>query len=90
MRRFSVLPRGILSFRTDTSYAILVVCDADCEDVDAYLYLGSLIDEDIEPDNYPLIRHVAQFSTRYRIEVRMEECGAPRCTYNVGVFRAIG
>jgi hypothetical protein len=69
----------------------LGVCDDDCSDLDLALRDASdnLLDEDIDPDSYPIVvlEQVSQAPGNVTVEVSMATCTVEPCYYAVGVFR---
>jgi hypothetical protein len=53
-------------------------CDADCFDLDLFLYdavTGELVDQDVEPDAVPYV--IAPWEGDFVIEVTMPDCDHP-------------
>jgi hypothetical protein len=72
-------------------YAIIAVCDADCDDVDLFLsnLYGEIVSSDDEPDDTPLVTVPAGrpgVRMKYRIKVSMESCKSSPCYYGIGIF----
>ena len=73
------------------SYRVLAVCDNDCTDIDLYLYGmdGSLLDSDVELDDFPWVdteELKTGASRQYRVEVGMPSCSANPCRFALSVF----
>ena len=77
-----------IKLRTNTSYAIVGVCDRDYRDVDITLYdrAGNRIASDFKNDDTPFIRINPNRSGAYRIRVSMANCKTNFCYYGVGAF----
>jgi hypothetical protein len=77
-----------INLRAGTSYAIIGVCDRDCQDLDIVLYdrAGNVIASDLQNDDTPLVRINPNRSGTYRIRVNMASCNNNPCYYGVGVF----
>lgn len=58
-------------------------CDSDCTDIDMYLYdgYGNLLEQDIEPDAYPVV--IAPYDGEFFIQVTMPSCNAEACAVEV-------
>jgi hypothetical protein len=71
-----------------TSYAIIGVCDEDCNDLDLAVYdaNGRLVASDIEKDDIPFIAIQPRWSARFIIKVLMPSCGNSPCRYGIGVL----
>jgi len=77
-----------LSLRQGKSYAIIGVCDNDCQDVDLALFddNGNLIASDLQRDDTPMVRVTPRWSARFTVRVRMSSCSNAPCRYGIGVF----
>ena len=73
-------------------YALLGVCDEDCEDIDLYLYdeKGNEIDSDAASDDFPIVLVYPSSRTRYRVQVNMYSCEVEPCYYAVGLYQGGG
>lgn len=69
-------------------YAIIGVCDSDCQDMDIAVYdqNGNLVGSDTETDNIPVVEVSPQWDGPFSIQVSMPTCSASYCYYGVGVF----
>jgi hypothetical protein len=69
-------------------YALIGVCDDDCEDMDMQLYNddGDLVKEDAQPDATPVVSVVPRRTQVYTIRMIMERCDGNPCFYGLGVF----
>lgn len=68
-------------------YVIMAVCDEGCDDIDLRLFSGStLVDEDIEDDDYPVVQVSPGSARTYRIEVVMASCDASPCRYGLAIY----
>ncbi|HEY9802966.1 MAG TPA: hypothetical protein V6D25_21565 [Leptolyngbyaceae cyanobacterium] len=77
-----------INLRQGVSYAILGVCDEDCNDLDIELYddNGNLIAYDTKPDDRPFITVRPRWNARFRIKVLMPGCSNAPCRYGIGAF----
>ncbi|GEM_PF-5072668 len=77
-----------LQLKEGKNYAILGVCDKDCEDIDLKLYdhNGKIIDYDTSSDNTPLVTVKAEEAQELKIKVEMSTCAVAPCYYGIGVF----
>jgi uncharacterized membrane protein len=71
-----------------TSYAVLALCDSDCDDVDLTLLdaSGTEVDSDIDTDDFPMVMASPAATSSYTVRVRMYTCSVAPCRYAVGVF----
>lgn len=77
-----------LTLEGDRPYAIVGACDADCSDMDFWLYdeNDNLIDSDTSTDDVPVVRVTPSWSGEFRVRVKMYACSANPCYYGIGVF----
>ena len=77
-----------LRLSAEREYALVGACDADCDDMDFWLYdeNDNLIDSDTSTDDVPIVRVTPRWSGTFRIRVRMYECSVEPCYYGSGVF----
>lgn len=77
-----------VTLRADREYAFVGACDADCSDMDFWLYdeNDNLIDEDTGIDDVPIVRVTPRWSGTFRVRVRMYACSTEPCYYGIGVF----
>jgi hypothetical protein len=70
-----------------TEYVMRGICDEDCTDLDLKLYdsNGNLLDEDVEPDDTPIIVHTARYSGNYTLRVIMARCRIEPCKWETTV-----
>jgi hypothetical protein len=67
-------------------YRITGGCDADCDDLDLKLRLGvTVVNDDIEPDDTPVVVVLAKPGAAYSLEILMESCSAPLCGYTIEI-----
>lgn len=73
-------------------YALLGVCDQDCEDIDLFLYdeKGNEIDSDVLDDDVPVVLVSPSRRTRYRVQIKMYDCDVEPCFYAVGLYQGGG
>ncbi len=78
--------------RGGLTYALLGVCDEDCDDIDLAIYdeNGDQIDADYKTDDVPLVRVAPWQSGQFRVHVYMASCHTAPCFYGVGVFGQVG
>jgi len=69
-------------------YALVGVCDEDCEDIDLGLFDadGEQVDSDYELDEVPIVSVTPSVTGRYRVHAYMASCDVEPCFYGVGVF----
>lgn len=72
------------------TYYILGVCDNDCTDLDLALYTtgDSMLSQDVEADDYPLVSVTPSEQAVYRVKVTMAACSSGPCRYGVGVYKS--
>ena len=77
-----------INLRAGKPYAIVGVCDRDCQDLDIALYdsAGNRIASDFKNDDTPTIIVNPNRSGAYRIRVNMANCNTNPCYYGVGAF----
>ena len=77
-----------VTLEADRAYAFVGACDADCSDIDFWLYdeAGDLLDADTSTDDVPIVRVTPGASGPFQIRVRMIECAVEPCYYGIGVF----
>ena len=69
------------------NYLILGVCDQDCDDLDLALYQGSsLVDEDLETDDFPIVQVEPTADRTYRLRITMASCEEEPCRYGIAVY----
>ena len=81
----------VFSVEGPGDYRALAVCDNDCTDVDLTLYDldGSMIDQDIELDDFPYVDTGVLGSgvtQRFVVEVSMPACEVEPCRFAIAVF----
>jgi hypothetical protein len=71
-----------------TEYYLMGACDEDCSDVDLALYnrSGGLVAQDVEEDDYPVLRLEPTRAGTYTIRATMAACSEEPCRYGVGVY----
>ena len=71
-----------------TSYALVGVCDEDCQDLDLRLYdeNGNLVSSDNTSDDTPVVSVTPSWSGQFQVKATMYECSTSYCYYGVGVF----
>ena len=75
-----------LSLERGVSYRIKGECDRDCDDLDLKLRRGTtLVDDDIEPDDTPMVFVSPSVAATYFLEVVMESCAELRCSYRIEI-----
>jgi hypothetical protein len=77
-----------LTLHSGTTYAILAVCDNDCDDIDLKLFDSddNLITSDVETDDYPLLKVDINRTQQYRVQVVMASCKTSPCWYGIGAY----
>jgi hypothetical protein len=81
-----------IRLRAGSVYALLGVCDEDCDDIDLAIYdeNGQEIDSDYQTDDVPLVRVTPWQTGQFRVHVYMASCHTAPCYYGVGVFGQVG
>ncbi|HTR20436.1 MAG TPA: hypothetical protein VMH88_06215 [Gemmatimonadales bacterium] len=71
-----------------TDYAIVGVCDNDCDDIDLRLFNddGDEVDSDTKTDDVPIVVASPRKTSKYRIKVIMASCKTSPCWYGIGVY----
>jgi hypothetical protein len=71
-----------------TEYRIVGVCDNDCSDIDLKLFnpAGTMVDEDIETDDVPVLSITPPATREYTIRAIMATCSVNPCRFGVGYF----
>lgn len=66
-------------------YALLGGCDNDCGDLNLRIYdaAGTMIMEDVQGDDTPVLTFTARSSGRYRVESIMASCSRNPCFYGI-------
>lgn len=77
-----------INLEAGTTYAIVGVCDQDCDDMDLMLTdaAGRPIAQDILDDNVPVLRPEITRSGRYNLQVSMPACSVNPCEYGIAIF----
>ena len=72
------------------TYFLNGVCDSDCTDIDLWLHdeNGTLIDSDVEVDDYPYVTVVPQQTGNFVVTSSLPDCNANYCYYGIGLFQA--
>jgi len=70
------------------SYAIVGVCDNDCDDLDLRLFndQGEEVDSDTKTDDVPIVVAAPRKDAKYRVKVIMASCKTSPCWYGIGVY----
>jgi hypothetical protein len=77
-----------LNLRSGVNYAIVGVCDEDCNDIDLAIYddNGNLISSDVQRNDLPVLKVSPRWNARFKIRVSMPSCTNAPCRYGIGVF----
>lgn len=77
-----------LPLRAGREYALIAVCDVDCDNLDLRLYGGNdqEMATDVEQDDVPVILFAPQRDGKYRLKISMAKCSSSPCLYGVGLF----
>jgi len=77
-----------VELRGGREYAIVVVCDDDCDDVDVSLYdsHGRLVDKDIDEDDTALIHGRPDRTETYTVRIEVEDCDSEPCVVGAVLF----
>jgi len=70
-----------VALRGGRSYAFIGACDNECDDVDLVLenISGSAVDDDVLPDDYPLVEVTPRADGAYRLRIRLKTCTVAPC-----------
>jgi hypothetical protein len=87
---YDLLPQGSsqrvsIDLVEGRAYQFVGKCDNDCRDVDFKLYDddGTMIDSDLQADDYPVVTVRANRSRKYSLEVIMANCSTRTCGWGV-------
>jgi len=77
-----------LTLHAGTKYALVGVCDNDCNDLDLRIYDAddNEVDSDVATDDVPIVNVTPTETQRYRVKVIMSSCKASPCWYGIGVY----
>jgi hypothetical protein len=69
-------------------YAVLGVCDRDCNDLDLVMYdaNGAAIAQDTTTSNQPLLSIQPSYNGAYTIQVQMYNCSIEPCYYAIALY----
>lgn len=69
-------------------YLLNGACDTDCDNVDLRLFSasGTLLDIDVEDDDFPVLSVTPRTSGEYTVRVTMASCETAICYYSLGVY----
>jgi hypothetical protein len=78
-----------LTLQGGSSYLIVGACDEDCDDVDLFLYdrAQTLLAEDADATDVPVLLYDPPVNTDVTLRVRMYSCHLEPCSFGVAVFR---
>jgi outer membrane murein-binding lipoprotein Lpp len=70
------------------SYMIVGACDSDCRDLDLVLSEpnGQQVDQDVDPDAYPVVSVPAGHSGEHTLRISMPACSVNPCRYGYAIF----
>jgi hypothetical protein len=77
-----------VKLRQGVSYALVGVCDNDCDDLDLVLYnaSGREIGADRQDDDYPVVEIRPDRDATFTARAVMANCKANPCAYGLGLF----
>ena len=77
-----------VSLRSGKRYAIVGVCDEDCDDLDLHVYdsNGNLIASDTDNDDVPVVQINPRWTGSFTVRAEMAGCSSNPCYYGVGFF----
>ena len=77
-----------IQLMAQTQYAMLGVCDEDCEDLDLVIIdpSGQTVGQDNAADDSPIVNLRAKTAGRYQVVARMADCDAAPCAYGIAAF----
>jgi len=78
-----------LSLEGGVEYAIIAVCDEECTDIDLRITdaADSVLAEDINPDDNPIVEFTAPMTGSYDLDMIMFSCRASSCVWGGEVLR---
>jgi hypothetical protein len=78
-----------MTLRKGFKYMLVGACDADCEDLDFFLYGPgqTLLADEQEVDDVPILVYSPPETMDVTLRVRMYACNVEPCSYGVAVFR---
>lgn len=78
-----------MTLRKGFKYMLVGTCDADCEDLDFFLYdpAQTLLADEQEVDDLPVLVYSPPETMDVTLRVRMYACNVEPCSYGVAVFR---
>jgi len=78
-----------LDLRSGVEYAIIAVCDEECTDIDLRITspTDSVLAEDVNPDDNPIIEFTAPETGAYSLDMIMFNCRSGSCTWAGQVLR---
>jgi len=76
------------NLRAGVDYYFIGECDQDCKDLDIKLYDENynLIDQDVKPDNSPVVHVTPKWTGQFHVRVIMSRCDANPCYWGVGAY----
>ncbi len=79
----------VVTLEAGVAYAILAVCDEDCNDIDLRITgpSDSTLAEDVQPDDTPVLEFTATETGQYDLDLIMFTCHANSCRWAGRVFR---
>ena len=77
-----------VALQTGFDYAIVSVCDSDCDDVDIWVSdeNGNNVGTDQSEDDVPVVALTPVWSGQFTIALTAPGCRAVRCTVGIGLF----
>lgn len=80
--------RYTVTLQAGFTYALVGVCDEDCSDLDLTLFdgAGTLVVEDTEIDDAPVVEFTVTRSGSFTLDVTMYTCTTEPCYYGVALF----
>jgi len=77
-----------VGLNANTSYRIIAECDADCTDIDMWIYdeNGNLIDEDVLEDAIPILDVTPIRSAEFTVRLQMFACSIEPCSFEIQVL----
>lgn len=78
-----------ISLERGAQYLVGAVCDADCTDLDIFIYDGNnkLLAEESEVTDVPMMDFMPRYTGPHFLRVRMAECLGEPCTFGLAVWR---
>ena len=76
------------TLQAGVDYYFIGECDQDCKDLDIKLYDENynLVDQDVKPDNSPVVHVTPKWTGKFHMRAIMSRCEANPCYWGVGAY----